>query len=147
MRASTFNWRQGTWSPLQSMQRKRYGATSFVYNNQVVIAGGWCGNWTGYVDKMIRMYVDPHPDLSTHWSDYPMKLPAKIAHHSSVLYDDKFMVTGGDDGNSTSDKIYEVGVVPAYTVKALSRMPEQRQDHWAENKDKITGRRTMCVNS
>ena len=60
-------------------------------------------------------------------------LPAKIAHHSSVLYDDKFTVTGGDDGNSTSDKIYEVGIVPAYTVKALSRMPEQRRDHWAEN--------------
>ena len=61
-----------------------------------------------------------------------MKLPAKTAHHSSVLYNDKFMVPGGDDGNSTSDKIYEVRVVPAYTVKALSRMPEQRRDHCAE---------------
>ena len=122
-----FNWRQRKWSPLQSMPKLRWGATSFVYNNQVVIAGGSC-------DDMIRMNVDPHPDLSTHWSDCPMKLPAKLAYHSSVLYQDKLMVTGGYDGNTggTSDKIHEVQVVPPHTVKTLSQMPEQRQEHCAE---------------
>ena len=34
------------------------------------------------------------------------------------------MVTGGRDGNATSDNIHEVQVVPPYTVKTLSRMPE-----------------------
>ena len=122
-----FNWRQRTWSPLQSMPKKRHGATSFVYNNQVVIAGGWC-------DDMIRMNVDPHPDLSTHWIDCPMKLPAKLAYHSSVLYQDKLMVTGGYDANTgvTSDKIHEVQVVPPHTVKTLSQMPEPRQHHCTE---------------
>ena len=123
-----FNWRQRTWSPLQSMPKRLYGATSFVYNNQVVIAGGWL------VDDMIRMNVDPHPDLSTHWSDCPMKLPAKLAYHSSVLYQDKLMVTGGHDGytGGTSDKIHEVQVVPPHTVKTLSQMPEPRQHHCTE---------------
>ena len=122
-----FNWRQGTWSPLQSMPKEHYGATSFVYNNQVVIAGGGC-------DDMIRMNVDPHPDLSTHWSECPMKLPAKLQYHSSVLYQDKLMVTGGYDGNTggTSDKIYEVQVVPPHTVKTLSQMPEPRHYHCTE---------------
>ena len=122
-----FNWRQRTWSPLQSMPQPRHGATSFVYNNQVVIAGGGC-------DDMIRMNVDPHPDLSTHWSDCPMKLPAKLRYHSSVLYQDKLMVTGGYDGNTrgTSDKIHEVQVVPPHTVKTLSQMPEPRQHHCTE---------------
>ena len=122
-----FNWRQRTWSPLQSMPNTRDGATSFIYNNQVVIAGG--GR-----DYMIRMNVDPHPDLSTHWSDCPMKLPAKLAYHSSVLYQDKLMVTGGYNGNTggTSDKIQEVQVVPPYTVKTLSQMPEPRQNHCTE---------------
>ena len=60
-----FNWRERTRSPLQSMPKMRWGATSFVYNNQVVIAGGFCG-WSGCVD-MIKMNVDPHPDLSTHY--------------------------------------------------------------------------------
>ena len=125
-----FNWRQGTWSPLQSMPKKRYGATSFVYNNQVVIAGGYCD---GYVlDDMIGMNVDPCPNLSIHWSECRVKLPAKLAFLSSVLCDDKLMVTGGDDGNATSDKIHEVQVVPPYTVKTLSRMPEPRRAHCTE---------------
>ena len=126
-----FNWRQRTWSPLQSMPKKREGATSFVYNNQIVVAGGYCAGF-GYVDDMIRMNVDPLPDLSVHWSECPMKLSAKLAYHSSVLYDDKLMVTGGCDGNTTSDKIHEVQVVPPYTVKTLSRMPEPRERHCTE---------------
>ena len=126
-----FNWRQRTWSPLQSMPKNRYAATSFVHNNQVVIAGGDCAG-SGRVDDMIRMNVDPHPDLSTHWSECPVKLPGKLANHSSVLYGDKLMVTGGVDGVATSDKIHEVQVVPPYTVKTLSRMPGQRQRHRTE---------------
>ena len=70
-----FNWRQRTWSPLQSMPNMRHGATSFVYNNQFVIAGGYCPG-PGYVDDMIKMNVDPQPDLSIHWSACRMKLPA-----------------------------------------------------------------------
>ena len=61
-----------------------------------------------------------------------MKLPAKLAFHSSVMHDDKLMVSGGDDGNATSDKIHEVQVTLPYTVKSLSRMPEPRQDHSTE---------------
>ena len=126
-----FNWRQRTWSPLQSMPKKRWGATSFVYNNQVVVAGGCCAG-SGTVDDMIGMNVDQHPDLSKHWRRCCTKLPAKIAHYSSVLYNDKVMVIGGYDRNATSDKIHEVQVVPPYTAKSLSRMPEPRQRHCTE---------------
>ena len=126
-----FNWRERTWSPLQSMPRKRHGATLFVYNNQAVIAGGYCAG-SCYVDDMIKMNADSHLDLSTHWSECPVKLPTKMACHSSVLYNDKLMVTGGYDGNATSNKIHEVQVVPSYTVKTLSRMPEPRQRHCTE---------------
>ena len=126
-----FNWRQRTWSPLRSMPKTRTGATSFVHNNQVVITGGYCAG-SGPVDDMIRMNADPHPDLSAHWSECPVKLPAKLAHHSSVFYHDKLMVTGGHDGNATSDKIHEVQVVPPCTAKTLSRMPEPRQNHCTE---------------
>ena len=139
-----FNWRQRTWSPLQSMPKKRWGATSFVYSNQVVIAGGYCDDYV--VDDMIRMNVGPYPDISVHWSDCPVKLPAKVTYHSSVLYDDKLMITGGRDHGATSDKIHEVQVVPPYTVKSLSRMPERRQRHCTEIFDDnmliLGGRRT-----
>ena len=126
-----FTWRERTWSLLQSMPKMRDRATSFVYNNQVVIAGGYFLP-SGYLDDMIKMNVDPHPDLSTHWSECPVKLPTKMAYHSSVLYNNKLMVTGGYDGNDTSDKIHEVQVVPPYTVKTLSKMPEPRQHHCTE---------------
>ena len=121
-----FNWRQRTWSPLQSMPKKREGATSFVYNNHVIIAGGYC---LGYVDDMTRMNIHPNPDLSMHWSDCPVKLPTKMAWHSSVVHNDNLMVSGGINGNATSDCIHEVQLVPPYTVKTLSRMPEPRQFH------------------
>ena len=121
-----FNRSQRTWSPLQSMPKKREGATSFVYNNRVVIAGGFCA-CSGRFCDMITMNVDLLPDLSIHWSECPVKLPTRLAFHSSVLYDDKLMVTGGYDGNATSDNIREVQVVPPYTVKTLSRMPEPRK--------------------
>ena len=89
-----FNWRQRTWSLLQSMPKKRHAATSFVYNNEVVIPGGYCGG-AGFVDGMIKMNVYPHPDLLTHWSECPVKLPCQLGCHTSVLYDDELMITGG----------------------------------------------------
>ena len=124
-----FNWRQRTWSPLQSMPKQLGGATSFVYNSHVTIAGGWC---SGYVDDMIRMNVHPNPDLSMHWSNCPVKLPTKLANHSSVVYNDHLMVSGGHNGNAVSDCIHEVQLVPPYTVKTLSRMPELRRNHCME---------------
>jgi hypothetical protein len=95
----------------------------------VTITGGYC---PGVVDDMIRMNINPNPDLSKHWSDCPVKLPTKLAYHSSVLYNDHLIVTGGHIGNAVSDCIHEVQLVPPYTVKILSRMPEPRQCHGME---------------
>jgi hypothetical protein len=59
-----------------------------------------------------------------HWSECRVKLPAKLAYHSSVLYNDHLMATGGDKANyAVSDCIHEVQLVSPYTVKTLSRMP------------------------
>ena len=124
-----FNWRQKTWSPLQSMPTTREGATSFVYNNHVTIAGGYCSGW---VDDMIRMNIQPNPDFSKHWSECRVKLHTKLVYHSSVLYNDHLMVTGGYDGNAVSDCVHEVQLVAPYAVRTFSRMPEPRQLHCME---------------
>ena len=132
--AEVFNWSQKTWAPLQSMREKRQGATAFVHNNHVVTAGGYYDD-SGFLDDMIRMKIDPNPDLTTHWSDCPAKLPAKLAYHSSVVYmnDHLYVCGGGIDGlDEVSDRIDEVRLVPPYTVKTLSRMPEPRQGHGME---------------
>jgi hypothetical protein len=140
-----FNWRQKTWLPLQSLPKQHYGATSFVHNNHVTIAGGDC---SGCVDDMIRMNINPNPDLSMHWSECPVKLPAKLAYHSSVLYNDHLIVTGGTNANRVSDCIHQVQLVPPYTVKILSRMPEPRREHSTQLFDDnllIVGGRTTDI--
>ena len=75
------------------------------------------------------MNIHPNPDLSMHWSDCPVKLPTKLAYHSSVVYNDHLMVSGGKNRNAVSGCIHEVQLGPPYTVKTLSRMPEPRQYH------------------
>ncbi len=143
-----FNWRQRTWSPLQSMPKQRWGATSFVHNNHVTIAGGYCSG-SGYVDDMIRMNIHPNPDLSMHWSECLVKLPTKLEWHSSLLYNDHLMVTGGYN-NASLDCIHEVQLVPPFTVKTLSRMPEPRNGHGMEIFDDslliVAGRTTGSCN-
>jgi N-acetylneuraminic acid mutarotase len=53
----------------------------------------------------------------------------KLAYHSSMLYNNHLIVTGGHNGKGVSDCIHDVELVPPYTVKTLSRMPESRRDH------------------
>ena len=121
-----FNWRQKTWSLLQSMQKKRWGATSFVHNNHVTIAGGRCP--AGYIDDMIRLNINPNVVLPMRWSSCPVKLPSELANYSSVLYNDYLIVTGGySGGDAPSNHIYKVQLVSPYAVRTLSRMPEPRQ--------------------
>jgi hypothetical protein len=77
----------------------------------VTVAGGW---YPGeYLDIIIRMNAEPKPDLSIPWSDCPVKLPAKLRYHSSLVYNDQLLVAGGYDGNlgSTSNCIHKVQLV------------------------------------
>ncbi len=63
-----------------------------------------------------------------------LNYPPKLAYHSAVLYNDQLYVTGGciESLDQTSDCIHAVQLVPPYTVKTLSRMPEPRQGHGTE---------------
>ena len=70
---------------IKPMPRTRYRATSFVYNNHVTLAGGWCG---GPVDNMIRLNIYPVPDQSIDWSDFAAKRPVKMHTYSNVVYKD-----------------------------------------------------------
>ena len=124
-----FNYSQRLWSLLKPMPENRHSASSFVYNNHVTFAGGWCVG--GLVDNMIRMNIRPVPDLSIDWSDFAAKLPVRMYMHSSVVYKNSLFVTGGyREGQIVfSDCIHEVELKPPYTVKLLSRMPEPRARH------------------
>jgi uncharacterized protein YoxC len=123
-----FNYRERLWSLLKSMPENRHSASSFIYNNHVTVAGGLS---PGAVDNMIRMNIHPVPDLSIEWSDYAAKLPARMWKHSSVVYKDRLLVTGGISADQLvlSDCIHGVQSKPPYTVKLVSKMPEPRYRH------------------
>ena len=124
-----FNYPQRLWSLLKPMPKKRESASSFVYNNHVTLAGGYCGG--NCVDNMIQMNTHPVPDLTTKWSDFAAKLPATMHAHSNVVYKDSLFVTGGYNADQYVyfDCIHEVKLKPPYTVKRLSKMPEPRGHH------------------
>ena len=126
-----FNYPQRLWSLLKPMPNNHSSATSFVYNNHVTVAGGYCG--VRSVNNMIRMNIHPVPDLSTNWSNFATKLPSRMHSHSSVVYEDNLFVTGGYNGDRrvSSDCIHEVKLKPPHTVKLLSKMPEPRAYHSA----------------
>jgi hypothetical protein len=69
---------------------------------------------------MIRMNINPNPDLSMHWSDCPVKLPAKLAYHSNVLYNDRLIVTGGINGNASAS-VYCEDLIENATTKTASQ--------------------------
>ena len=123
-----FNYPQRLWSLLKPMPKDCERASSFVYDNHVTLAGGWCG---GYLNNMIQINIHPVPHHSINWSDFAAKLPARMCAHSSVVYKDSLFVTGGcnADQDVYSDCIHEVELKPPYTVKLLSKMPEPRAYH------------------
>ena len=124
-----FNYPQRLWSLLKPMPKYRASASSFVYNNHVILAGGFCP--VGFVDNMIQLNIHLVPDLATNWTDFAAKLPSRMLSHSSVVYKDSLFVTGGYNADQRvySDCIHEVELKPPYTVKLLSKMPEPRARH------------------
>ena len=124
-----FNFPQKLWSLLKPMPKYRASASSFVYNNHVTLAGGFCHG--AYLDNMIKMNIHQVPDLTTNWTDFAPKLPARLYGQRSVVYKDSLFVTGGynADQDVYSDCIHEVQLKPPYTVKLLSKMPEPRANH------------------
>ena len=124
-----FNYPKRLWSLLKPMPKKRSRASSFVYNNHVTLAGGLSSKC--FVDNLIRITIDPIPDLSISWSDFAAKLPASMYEHSSVAHKDSLFVTGGYNAGQrvNFDCIHEVELKPPYTVKLLSKMPEPRACH------------------
>ena len=123
-----FNYPQRLWCLLKPMPENRNSA-SFVYNNHVTLVGGYSNG--GPVENMIQMRIHPIPDLTTNWSDFLAKLPARTCENSSVVYKDSLFVTGGYNADQRvySDCIHEVELLPPYTVKLLSKMPEPRANH------------------
>ena len=133
-----FDLSKRTWLPLPPMKECRNGATSFIYQNQLTVAGGVTNH--GCTDNMETIKTNPIMD-STQWTDFPAKLPGKLSGHSSVVYNERLITIGGYDGcnRTCSDSIHEILLVQPHTRNLVSTMPRPRCYHGAQlcNNDKI----------
>ena len=133
--AECFNWADQTWTLLDSaMFEGRSYSCSFLYQGQIVVAGGHDdkGDMTNTM-KCLNV-ADP----SGTWKDFAVNLPVRCRSHKVVNHNDQLFMSGGSvrdiDGGRfrTSDAVYEVQLVPPYSSKILTRLPQPRFFHGME---------------
>ena len=120
------------WSLLQPLNNRRSRASTVIYENQVLVCGGYI--FSGGNKSMEKISLNEfqvsHPVA---WEDFPAELPSPLHGHCCVVYNERLIVTGGYDGDkkANSDDITEVSLVPPYTSKLLATMPQTRWYHGA----------------
>ena len=125
-----FSWTKKTWTLLKSMSKCHSRASAVTYKGEVIISGGSDGK------KSTDTMETSSCDVSVKWKISPVKLPKVCRGHATVVYKDSLILSGGEVGNGlntkTSDKIYEISLIPPYSTKVLTTMPEPRYDHTME---------------
>ena len=118
-----------TYEEIPPMNYPRIQAASCVYNNNVIISGGYDGEH--YLDTIEILKTNQHP---LRWTIFQGFLRSTLCCHVLIVYQDKLLVIGGFDlnGHRTSDEIYELIFTPPYTRIFPARMPQPRQYHRAE---------------
>ena len=124
-----FNPANGTYAKLPPMNFPRMGASSCVYNNDVIVAGGWDGKHCLDSIEILRI----NQDLSR-WTILNSTLPAKLRDHVLKVYQEKLLVIGGWDGDRRTpfNEINELALENPYTPTLLATVPEPRIAHAAE---------------
>ncbi len=123
-----FSWPQKTWTLLNPMSTCRSRASAVTYQGEVTISGGHDG------EKSTNKIETSSCDKSVEWKISPVKLPEVCRRHAAVMYKDSLILSGGEigSGNKTSNKIFEISMVPPYSTKVLTTMPQPRYDHTME---------------
>ena len=119
-----------TWTPLQPMIHARETASSVVYNNQILVLGGFGdSDATKSIEKLSLHAV--HYGQTVPWIKIRPQLPGELWGHCSVVYDRRLIVIGGYDDRKEafSNSITEISLVPPYTNNLLSAMPQTRWYH------------------
>ena len=129
-----FNWADQTWRLLDSaVFEGRTYSCSFLYQGQMVVAGGLLDG-TKRTNALKCLNI---ADLAATWKDFAVNLPVKCEGHKVVNHNDRLFMSGGwvkptDGGPTRSDVVHEVELVPPYSSKMLTRLPQRRSGHGME---------------
>jgi N-acetylneuraminic acid mutarotase len=126
-----FNLSGMSWSPLQQMNESRVGASVFISNGEITVAGGNTNH--GPTETLTKISISQDMK-SASWSEVAIGLPTMLYGHTSVLYDGTLAHIGGCNKNkNVSKSIYRESVVraPGYGFLPYS-MPDPRCFHGTE---------------
>jgi gas vesicle protein len=130
-----FNWADQTWTLLDSavLEGRTYSC-SFLYQGQMVVAGGY-DNDNNKTNTMKCLNI---ADPAATWKNFAVNLPVKCTSHKIVSHNDRLFMSGGyvqpsaRGPDKRSDAVYEVQLVPPYSSKMLTRLPQPRSYHGME---------------
>jgi hypothetical protein len=122
--AELFSWEKNSWYEISEMNEGHIGASSFIYNDQLFVVGGYT--------KTIET-LDLH-ELPLKWMEFSDELPYESYDHQTVVYQQRVIHIGGynDDENKTSNVISELQLISPCTLKELCQMPQPQDCHGAE---------------
>ena len=109
-----FSWKKNVWERVRSMNVGRKGATSFVYENQVFVAGG-CDS---PAVEVLNLIEDP-PE----WTKSVARVQGVRGDLCSVVYQDRAVLFCASDKN---EYCAELCLTAPYTCKQLCQLPEPR---------------------
>jgi N-acetylneuraminic acid mutarotase len=123
-----FNMATKTWRPLSEMNECRFGASSVIYQDHMIVTGGISDQWQ-YLDSVEELNLSQQDG---HWVKSQFKLRMPSAHHAYVVLHNRLLVIGGEIDNRAYDTIHEIQLTTPYTSKLLTKMPRQTCAHGAE---------------
>ena len=123
--AEIFSWEKNGWFEISSMNEKHRGASSFIYEDEMFVVGG-------YSSKTIETLN--LNELPLKWKKGATDLPYHGGYHQTVVYQQRVIHIGGYNGkiHGKSDMISELQLTSPSIMKELCRMPESRECHGAE---------------
>ncbi len=125
-----YSWEKNGWFEVSQMNKEHFGASSFIYNDQVFVVGGLgC-------ETIETLNLN---ELPLKWMKYRGELPSSCCDHQTVVCQQRIIHIGGFEQRDSSDVISELQLTSSVTMKKLCQMPEPRDSHGAEVfEDKVT---------
>ena len=120
-----YSWEKNGWFTVSDMNEQYWCASSFIYNNQLFVVGGFYSKTIETLDLN---------ELPLKWMKCPGELPYNCYGHQTVVFQQRIIHIGGYNGDQgeLSDMISELQLTSRCTMKKLCQMPEPRYCHGAD---------------
>ena len=128
-----FHWSNRVWLPKEEMNESRWGASSVVYKEKMIVSGGEDGEDDVPTDAMSIEMIQLKDKLPQ-WRSFNASLPHKHRGHKSLICEDKMLVIGGcgtSDG-TVFNHIYQLDLVYPFSSKLISCLSQPRCFHAIE---------------